>query len=298
MRYAKLFLLLLLIFCKPFSGQPPKLTIQKEWDDPGNTTPAQWSSPEILLRDLRSSDESSRMSAFALLGITDEQAHITVWAQTSPSHPLGSKLVVPSQIQLRYAALGDNDTQQAILAVEIGEKQLTFVAVATPKRDSWERVATFSCWCKYDLTPDALSEFVQLQPAPELNDSALKRLELVIHESGGGSGIYDQTEARFRMRQGKLVRVASFISRRLSCPGTDACSLERRWFEARPVQNVAGAILLEARGQFMARNDATFYIRNLEIRGLKRITCTSFQWNDKLFRYEQVPTTPNPCPAR
>src|SRR6266567_310297 len=83
---------------------------------------ATWPAPESIVRDLRSSNEDVRLKAMA-----------AVWV------PEGLRRVTrPEQIELRYAALGSDETQQAIVAIQMG--QYAYATVATPKGNAWERI--------------------------------------------------------------------------------------------------------------------------------------------------------------
>lgn len=119
----------------------------------------QWPTPESIARDLRSKDDNVRLQALRLIGFAEQHAHVAIWAQES-AKVIGEAVVTPDQIELKYAAFGQGATQQAILAVEATQKQLTFAAVAVPKGQGWERIAVFECWCKYEMYhgQNALSE--------------------------------------------------------------------------------------------------------------------------------------------
>lgn len=165
-----------------------------------------WPSPESVADSLRSSDEQTRLAALHRMGFADSQVFRDVRSQSdsAPSRVIGKKLVMPDQVQLTYAALGDSDAKQAILAVFISELQITAVSVAVPAAGGWVRIAQASCWCKYDMY-DALATFVQLEPAPGPPSRPLS-FELVVRASGGGSGVYAQTETRFRVHNGDLTQ--------------------------------------------------------------------------------------------
>jgi len=143
---------------------------------------AAWPSPESVVRNLRSPDAAVRVKAVVRVGF--------------PKKTL-SESVRPTQFELRYAALGSDETQQAIVAVQVD--QYGYAAVVTPKGNGWERIAQFGCWCKYDMN-NFLDEFVGIVQAPEPN---VERSELVIRASGGGSGLSNQDEAHFRYFTGK-----------------------------------------------------------------------------------------------
>ncbi|HMH12067.1 MAG TPA: hypothetical protein VK578_03065 [Edaphobacter sp.] len=255
---------------------------------------ARWVSPEAVVNDLRSKDETVRLAGFERLGLTDEQAYTNVWSQTSDSHLIGKVVLTPDQVRLTYAVLGEDATQQAILAVAVDAMQEMFVAIATPVQGGWERVATADCWCKYDLGGDALGEFVHVENLHEPMEPEPTRFQLVIRASGGGSGVYQQDEGHFVMHGGELRRVLSFTSRYRSCPPTGPtptlCTIERRWFNPNPVNGRIGGVLVESYGKFPGDSQpAAFWaVRDLEIRKLQDIKCTSYWWDEQGFRY--VPT--------
>jgi len=262
----------------------------------------QWPTPDLLAKDLRSKDDNVRLQALRLLGFTEQEAHRPIWAQTSASKVIGEAVVTPDRIELEYAGLGEDATQQAILAVQASEKQLIFAAVAVPKPQGWERIAVFDCWCKYEMYSgqDALAECVQVRPAPEPGSRTPEHFELILRASGGGTGIYTQNEGHFRVRDDELRRVMSFVSRRRSCPPAEPCNIERRWFYPAGFGNVMGGVLVEGRGRFASANrpSVDYALRDLEVRSLQEVTCSTFRWDEKGFRYEPL-TVANPCePAK
>ena len=251
-----------------------------------------------MARDLRSTDAKVRLEALARLGLDDQHAHRDVWSQSSPSNVTGTKVIAPDQVRLTYAPLGEAATMEAILAIEIDQLQEMYVVVMEPSTGGWQRVAQADCWCKYDMASasDALSSFVQLAPAPGGGLDSPHPFELVVHASGGGSGLYMQTEARFRMRGGELREMLSFTSRRLSCPGL-SCTLERRWFNWAVLAGEGSGTLVEARGTFPSdtRHQLLLAERDLETRSLQRISCTSMVWDQQSFRYQRVKNSTHPC---
>jgi hypothetical protein len=257
-----------------------------------------WPTPELLVKDLRSKDDKVRLRALRLLGFAEQETHTTIWAQTSPAKVIGEAVVTPDQIELEYAALGEDATQQAILAVQASQKQLTFAAVAAPKADGWERVAAFDCWCKYEmyLGRDALAESVQVRPAPEPGPRTPEHFELILRASGGGTGIYTQNEGHFRIRDHELHEVMSFVSRRRSCPPPEPCKIERRWFYTTAFGNVVGGVLVEGRGSYANTNQPLvgYSLRDLEVGMLREVTCSTYRWDQQSFRYEPF-SAPDPC---
>jgi hypothetical protein len=177
-----------------------------------------WPTPETVVRDLRSEERGIRTNALKLLGLPVEQA----------IHFDGV-----DQIDLKYVALGEDSEQQAVLCVQ--RDSLTYAAVVAPHGSGWERIALFECWCKYD-TDNALGRFVQIHPTAD------GRNELVVHDSGGGTGLYEQTESHYRVRHADIRRVLSFESRRRSCPGEGPCEIRVRWFSDKTLVEARGTI--------------------------------------------------------
>jgi hypothetical protein len=259
----------------------------------------QWPPPESLARDLHSKNDKVRLKALKLVGFTEQEARVPIWEGTKV---VGEAVLTPDQIELEYAALGEDAAQQAILAVHASQKQITFAAVAVPKPEGWERIATFDCWCKYEmyLGQDALAISVQVRPAPDPGPTIPGHFELVLRATGGGTGIYTQNEGHFRVYQGELHRVLSFVSRRLSCPSPQPCNFEKRWFYTTDVGKVMGGVLVEGRGSYGSENQppVVHFVRELENRSLQEVTCSTYRWDEQRFRYEPVVAT-NPCePAK
>jgi hypothetical protein len=258
----------------------------------------QWPPPESLARDLRSKNDEVRLKALQLLGFTEQQARVSIWAQTSPTRVIGEAVITPDQIELEYAALGEDATQQAILAVHTSHNQLTFAAVAVLKPKGWERIAVWDCWCKYEmyLGQDALAQSVQVRPAPEPGPTTPEHFELILRASGGGTGIYTQNEGHFRVYHGELRRVMSFVSRSLSCPSREPCNIEKRWFYTTTLGSVTGGVLVEGRGKYASVNQprVDYFVRDLENQRLREVTCSTYRWNEQRFRYEPLAAT-NPC---
>ena len=195
---------------------------------------------------------------------------------------------------MRYAALGSDSTQQAILAVQVS--QMMYAAVAIPQRQGWERIALFDCWCKYDMA-NALGEFLEIRSAP---GGTQGRSELVLRGSGGGTGIYTQDEAHYRFYNGSLRRVMSFVSRSRSCPPTDPaskrCSVEYRWFYHTTAESGPVSVLFEASGGFPVDKvpPAAFSLPAFASRYATNLSCREYVWNEKEYRYDRS-SRETPC---
>jgi hypothetical protein len=238
---------------------------QPSWERIGelrvNRTHAEWTSPESLVRDLRSQDKAVRLKALRLVGA---DANEEFFADAGPD-----------EIELRYVSLGEGRTKQAIVLVEASSYD--YAAVAVPSLNAWERIAVFECWCKYEDT--LLDDFVRV----EYTNHGIP--DLIIRASGGGTGVYEQTEARFALQGGEQRKVLSFISRRRTCPvGTDTCVYEQRWFRS--------GQLVEANATFESELNVDW---DLAIaRNFKSITCTAYKWDAASFAYKRSGAA-HPC---
>jgi hypothetical protein len=252
-----------------------------------------WPAPPSIVRDLRSDDDYVRRKALLRIGSTEAQTRFTVYAKDGSI--AGEAIARPDQVELRYAPLGSTDTEQAIVAIQLGG-QYTIAAVATPEGNGWKRIASFGCWCKYD-TESILETFVSLVQAPGPMEYPYgERYELVLRASGGGTGIYTQNEVHFRLYKGEMKPVISFVSRLLSWIMGDTQHpsrerIERRWFES------GTGILIEGRAESTAVDASHFRIHDLDVRYLKTFTCRQYRWNQDAFAYELVAGV-DPCAAK
>jgi hypothetical protein len=251
----------------------------------------QWPTPEELVSQLHSPNDQLRLDALHLLGLTDKEAH----HPASPFTVVGQKVLTPDQIQLTYAALGQDSTQQAIIAIQDSEGQMTYAAVGVQTMKGWSRIAVFDCWCKYEMYSgqDALTKFVQLRPATQATLTTPQHFELVLRASGGGSGIYTQNEIHFRIRNNQIHEVLSFISRfRTGCARatkTPCEHLEARWFYPNAaIENKRGGVLVTAEGDFnpTSAQKMEWDIRALQNRHLQPAKCESFVWEEGAFQYK------------
>lgn len=278
-------------------GQPPE-SVEDDSYLAANREHVAWPTPESVLDDLRSGNDIERLAALKLMGFSDQQAHRTVFASTNDGSAkvIGQVVIFPERVQLMYAAIGEDASQQAILAFGVPSLQATHAAVAVQKGQRWERIAALSCWCKYDMNSnqDMLAEFLSLRPAAEAPSEKLQHYDLVVHTGGGGTGIYAQDEAHFRVFHNELLNSLQFVSRLRSNnptgPSPASVLLERRWFTTTPIANgVWGGILVEAKGTFLADKfpQIEWNVRPLQDMHLQKITCRAYRWDEKSFRYDR-----------
>jgi hypothetical protein len=240
----------------------------------------EWPTPDLLVKGLRADDPQNRLRALVLIGASKQ--------------PSAGIVETPSEIELRFAALGSDQKQQAILAVHIDP--MVFGAVAVQENGVWHRIASFSCWCKYE-SGDLIGNFVKVESGPDSGS------ELVLRASGGGTGVYSRDEARFRYYRGELHLVFSFINQFRECnptaPGPYKCQVERRWFYTHDWDSILGAVLVESRFTFSPdlEPEAQFDERDLELSHARVFSCKTYKWNKEKFIYTEF-SAPNPCEPR
>jgi hypothetical protein len=173
----------------------------------------------------------------------------------------------PDEVELRYVSPRQRRFEEAIVLVE--GSSYAYAAVAVPSANGWKRIAVFECWCKYEDS-SFLDDFVRVEYTYHLDP------ELVLRASRGGTGLYEQTEARFALQHGEMKKVMSFTSRRRDCGvGTGKCFYEHRWFE--------GGQLVEAKASFDSALNIDW--RFAEPQKLKLISCTAYKWDAASFSY-------------
>ena len=264
-----------------------------------------WQSPEAILAGLRSrTDDAIRLKALHLLGAGGEDAYEFRHGVNADSEQVAE----PSQSELRYASLGDDDAQDAIVAVQV--RNLVLIAVAIPTAHGWERVAAFKYpgpFLKIGDSHGSINGGNLLGTALDVGQFWLRglRYELILTftdlPTNGGRVLpfanYAQLEAHFRMYGGELRRTIAFERRsRLCQEGFKGCVVRRRWFDHGfgYASTVAGAMLVEAEG--VARTpdfDFTFQT-DLDERNLRFRSCSTLKLNDETDQYE--PFSPSEMP--
>jgi hypothetical protein len=242
-------------------------------------TSVAWPAPESLLSELRSRDDQKRIKALLLLGV--------------PEAAPKASFATPQEVELRYAPLGLDGTQQAIIGAFMPEGKMLYGAVAAQTGGRWRRIVSFSCWCKYEYG-NPLATFLQTRSTPDGKD------ELLLRASGGGTGVYTQNEAHFRFYHGELRLVFSLIRRSWNCdptsPGPFACNVQWRWFYISSRGSAQVGVLVQTRFKTLRTDpDAEYYVLpELELAHAKTFRCSFYKWDTKKFEY-LGPPTPIPC---
>jgi hypothetical protein len=153
-----------------------------------------WPSPESLLENLRAKDYETRDRALSLVGVHQT----TEFASFDP----------PEETELRYADLGVDGTQQAIIGVR--RHAMLYGAVAARGGSRWHRIAAFSCWCKSNRETSSQVSF------------AYKQVPALGRNSCSGPTAEEQVSIRNSKRTSVTIRANSISSllpgvRRRSC---------------------------------------------------------------------------------
>jgi hypothetical protein len=240
-----------------------------------NYSKVPWPSPESLLQGMRAKDYETRGRALSLVGV--------------PKTAEAASFDAPQEAEMRYAELGVDGTQQVIIGMR--RDPMLYGAVAAQVDDRWYRIATFSCWCKYE-SGDLLSSFIQIESAPGVGE------ELVLRASGGGTGLYSQQQAHFRYHRGELHLTFTFVSHRRECdPTKPSCEVERRWFYVNYWDSVPGAVLVESRLTIFPGKDPEpelTSIRELELTHAQKFSCKTYKWDEEKFGYAPFVAS-SPC---
>jgi hypothetical protein len=165
---------------------------------------------------------------------------------------------------------------------------MLFGAVAAHKGRSWQRIAKFSCWCKCE-GGDLLGGFVNVEPSPDGYS------ELILHASGGGTGLYARDEVHFRYYEGELRVVFDFQDQFDECL-KEPCSSIYRWFYTKCFDSAPGAVLVEAHVRPSSNTrQAVEWIPAPHVRDFEAPSCKTYKWDKKKFRYEPFSGARNPC---
>lgn len=228
-----------------------------------NRTRVTWSSPESLVRDLRSNDDQIVLRATHLLGVDE-------------------KFFAPDDIELRYVEFGPGRLKYAIILTS-GLNE-AFAAIAAPKGETWERFTVIGCFCQYG--GEQLDHFARVDFSGVPGDLAK---DLIIMARAGGTGIVVDTEVHFRLRGENLQPVFSFVSRKdahVFGPGGGSLH-ERRWFEDGQLVEETATVKDNDFGDWKSIDDRNF----------KSKICRPYKFDDANFRY--IPSGPaKACAAK
>jgi len=222
-----------------------------------------WTSPESLLRDLQSPEKAVRLRVLRLLGVEATE----FFDENRP------------EVSLRYASLGNDQTRQAI--IQVAALSRAYAVVAVPTADGWERIATFDSILRYRTQP-TLNDLLRVEFADHDDvypGIPFKRpaVELVLRASGGGSGLYEETEDRFWMHNGEFRHVLTFVTKYDSfIAGSGGMTVhERRWFR--------DSQLVEARATVSSEEEISWDLT--EPTRFKSVSCTPYKWDAASFKY-------------
>jgi hypothetical protein len=266
-----------------------------------------WQSPELVLRDLRSDSDTTRLTALRLLGADNDDVYESMHNKNGE----WEEVATPWQSELLFAPLGDDASDDAIIGVQI--RNLVIVAVAAPRAGGWERIASFKCLCPSNNTNDSygtINGSNLLQNTAEIGryaSTVFERYELIlttIEFPIKGDRVvsfseYTQHEVHFRVYAGKLRRTIAFDRRTHPCDA--GCTIQRRSFYHQnfgPDHEFPGGILVDAEAPAGPTADAP-YRTDLEELRLRITSCSELMFNEKTCRFEPYsaprPPLTDPC---
>jgi hypothetical protein len=264
---------------------------------------AAWQSPEAILTALQSKKDETRLAAFGLLGAEGHDAY-----DFRHTKEMDFEVVADLyQSELRYASLGDDGVQDAIVAVRVRNRIL--IAVAAPKNVGWERVAAFRYVCMADLRGNDRELLDSTIAIGRYGNDFFEREELILRPItllAASRGITPlstqlQHEVHFRLFAGGLRRTLLFERRRQTCErGRDSCAVTLRSFYhfafGQP-PTIDGGIVVEAYGSG-AGFATTSFDTELEDRSLSFTSCSALRFNQDTHQFEKSSTLsspPDPC---
>jgi hypothetical protein len=276
---------------------------------------ADWKSPELILQGLRSDNDDARLQSFRLLGATDDDAHEVEGGLNGEA----TVVATPWKSELLYAPLGEDSTQQAVVALQV--RNLVLVAVAMVNGKGWQRIAAFRSLCPSNNTLDSYGSdnggdiLANTAEVGRVHEQGIA--ELILHKidfpSQGDQVLtfddYTEYEARFRLQGTQLRRMIAFKSRVRSCGGqrqaeaqplpatgpsrlalsARSCSIERRRFYRYALGNVADAIVAESRGEVSNPMPTNLpFATDSESPYLRPASCQALKFSERTHQYEPV----------
>lgn len=177
------------------------------------------------MQGLRSDNDDARLKAFRLLGATDDDAHEIEGGLNGEA----TVVATPWKSELLHAPLGEDSTEQAVVAVQV--RNLVLVAVAMVDGKGWQRIAAFRSLCPSNDTVDSYGSdnggniLANTAEVGRIQEQGIA--ELILHNidfpSQGDQVLtfddYTEYEARFRLQGTHLRRMIAFKSRVRSWAG-------------------------------------------------------------------------------
>jgi len=161
-------------------------------------------SPTELVNQLRSSEAQVRVEALKLVSVPP--LFLTLKDQN------GDDWTKASEARLLYGRYRD-DGDLALVAIRL-QKAWTFASVLLRTESRWKRIGLFSCWCKYEANP--LEGFIEFRPVLHWPQT-----DILVHDSGGGSGVSGRTLNIFRIRNDRLEKIYSATDKVENCHPTE-----------------------------------------------------------------------------
>ena len=227
-------------------------------------------SPTELLNQLLSPDAAIRVKALTLVAV----APLFLMTRTPGG---GDDWTVPSEARLFFGHY-QNDNDMAVVAVNI--HQYTWASVLLRGASGWERIGRFVCWCRYESNP--MEGFIELRPVLHWPQT-----EILVHDSGGGSGLYTRNLSVYRIRNSRLEQIFDTEDKRVDghpTQNTDYGTLTETRIDYRTLDNTSAlaVVRLESIEPWVPPDASKgIYPPPLEVyKSVRRIGCEVLLWDN------------------
>lgn len=184
--------------------------------------------PDEFLNQLLSRDPQVRVRALKMMGVSEP-----FLTQTTAT---GEDYTTISAARLFYGHYSE-DRDLAVIALQMHDTDWASVLIHSSL--GWEQIGVFNCWCRYEVNP--LEGFIELR-------SVLRwpQTDVLVHESGGGSGLYTRELSVFHIQRRQLEQIYETTDKREDC---------------HPTQNKEYCTLTEARIEYNRLSDKPAIIK-------------------------------------
>jgi len=240
------------------------------------------SAPQSLIRQLQVSDERTRVSALAALGVPGQ-------------YMVHGHVAYPHSVHLDMVALGGADELDAILTVELDQHIVS--AILAPENEEWHRVGTMAYATPFADPGTTPSTFLRI-------DRSLlepRRYTAIFHASVADSnGGFTENEAHVRIQNDRAVITLSFASAERSCDALHQhpCEVVERWLQADSTGPEHRFLLVAATGHVRSEDpgDPIATAETYETAHLRTFLCQPFTFSESTFHFEPT-ANPTPCVA-
>lgn len=242
--------------------------------------------PQVLARQLQSTDDAIRAAAFSTFGIPA--------AYLAHGHA-----PVPHSLQIDFVPLGDSTDLDAIVTVELDLHLVS--AILVPAEGGWRRVATITYTAAYADPNTNLGTF--LTTSRSIHQP--QHYVAIFHGSNlSPNGDQTVNEAHLRILNGHAVVSVSFVARERICEPSrlqshtppHECEVVERWMQADPHEPAGSALMVIASGRVTGREAIDPVSRNhlYDVARGRSYMCQPFTLSAETSHYEPT-ANPTPC---